>query len=135
MTRPVIVLVAVIGIIVGTGSRTSAHHSFSATYVEDQSITIEGDVVQFLFRNPHSFVHVNVTEKNGTTRRYMAEWETPGQLDEQGVNSRTLQVGDRVIITGNPGRRYPTEATLRVVRLRRPADGFDWRPRPRPGTD
>jgi hypothetical protein len=67
----VIVLVAAIGIIGGTASRIAAHHSFSATYLEDQSITIEGDVVQYLFRNPHSFVHVNVIEKNGSCgRRY-----------------------------------------------------------------
>jgi len=135
MRRPALVLVAAIGIIAGTPSRIAAHHSFSATYLEDQSITIEGDVVQYLFRNPHSFVHVNVTEKNGSTRRYMAEWNTPSQLGEQGVNSRTLRVGDRVIITGSPGRRYPQEATLRVVRLRRPADGFDWRLPPKSGND
>ena len=29
-----------------------AHHSFSATYLESQSVTIEGELVQFLFRNP-----------------------------------------------------------------------------------
>ena len=42
-----------------------AHHSFSATYLETQSVTIEGEIVQFVFRNPHSFVHVNVKEKDG----------------------------------------------------------------------
>ncbi|MBI2189900.1 MAG: hypothetical protein HYU37_22715, partial [Acidobacteria bacterium] len=35
-----------------------AHHSFAATYLEGQTQTIEGKVVQFLFRNPHSFLHV-----------------------------------------------------------------------------
>jgi len=42
-----------------------AHHSFPATYVVDQRITIEGTVVQFLFRNPHSFVHVIAPDKSG----------------------------------------------------------------------
>ena len=30
---------------------------------------IEGTVVQFLFRNPHSFVHVMAPDKNGVMQR------------------------------------------------------------------
>ena len=133
MKRLILILVGLVAL--SATASVYAHHSFAATYYEDKTQTVEGDLVQFLFRNPHSFVHVNVTEKNGTTRRYMAEWNTPSQLGEQGVNSRTLRVGDRVIITGSPGRRYPQEATVRVIRLRRPADGFDWRLPPRAGND
>ena len=33
-------------------ARLSAHHSFAATYFEDQTTKIEGDLVQFQFRNP-----------------------------------------------------------------------------------
>ena len=40
-----------------------AHHSFAATYLEEKTITIEATVVQFLFRNPHSLVHVDAPEK------------------------------------------------------------------------
>ena len=39
-------------------ARAGAHHSFAATYFEDKTQKIEGDLVQFMFRNPHSFVHV-----------------------------------------------------------------------------
>jgi Family of unknown function (DUF6152) len=35
-----------------------AHHSFTATYHEDQTVKIEGKLIQFQFRNPHSFVQV-----------------------------------------------------------------------------
>ena len=56
------------------GALAHAHHSFAATYIEDQSVTIEGELVQVLFRNPHSFVHVTVTEKDGTMVRYAVEW-------------------------------------------------------------
>ena len=38
-----------------------AHHSFAATYDESKTITLEGRMVQFSFRNPHSFVQVEVT--------------------------------------------------------------------------
>ena len=36
----------------------SAHHSFTATYDESREIRIEGTLVQFMFRNPHAWVHV-----------------------------------------------------------------------------
>jgi len=50
-----------------------AHHSFAATYIENQSVTIEGELVQFGLRNPHSFVNVDVTEKDGSTTR-LCSW-------------------------------------------------------------
>jgi hypothetical protein len=127
MKRYLIVFsVAAVAVLSGLGARAYAHHSFAATYHEDRSITIEGELVQFLFRNPHSFVHVNVRETDGKVRRYAVEWGGAGQLGGQGVNSQTLKVGDKVIITGSPGRGYPEQARVRMVTLRRPADGFDW---------
>lgn len=111
------------------GPRVFAHHSFSATYLEDQSITIEGELVQFLFRNPHSFVHVMVTEKDGSKVRYAVEWGGSGQLGGQGVTRETLKPGDVVVITGSPGRN-PAEHRVRMVSLRRPKDNFGWGQRP-----
>ena len=111
------------------GPRVFAHHSFSATYLEDQSVTIEGELVQFLFRNPHSFVHVMVTEKDGSKVRYAVEWGGAGQLGGQGVSRETLKPGDVVVITGSPGRN-PAEHRVRMVSLRRPKDGFGWGQRP-----
>ena len=61
------------------GGQAFAHHSFSSTYVEDQSVTIEGELVQFLLRNPHSFVHVLVRERDGSMVRYAVEWAGAGQ--------------------------------------------------------
>ena len=42
-----------------------AHHSFAATYFEDKTITVDGKLVQFMFRNPHSFVHVDAPGRKG----------------------------------------------------------------------
>ena len=102
-----------------------AHHSFAATYLEDQSVTIEGELVQVEFRNPHSFVRVNVKEKDGTMTVYSVEWGGTGQLAGQGVTRDTFKVGDHLIITGSPGRTA-ADHRVRMVRLRRPADGFEW---------
>ena len=111
------------------GTQIYAHHSFATAYFEDQSVTLEGELVQFLFRNPHSFVHVLVKEKDGSTVRYAVEWGGAGQLGSQGVGKDTLRVGDVVIITGSPGRN-PEDHRVRLVTLRRPKDGFVWGERP-----
>jgi uncharacterized protein DUF6152 len=111
------------------GAQAYAHHSFAATYLEDQTVTVEGELVQFLFRNPHSFVHLNVKEKDGTVSRYAVEWGGAGQLGGQGVNRETLKIGDHVIITGNPGRN-PKDKRVRMLSLLRPKDGFGWGQKP-----
>ena len=67
-------------------------------------MTIEGELVQFLYRNPHSFVHVMVTDKDGKMKRWAIEWGAVSQLNRQGVDRYTLKIGDQVEITGAPAR-------------------------------
>jgi hypothetical protein len=123
VTRSLIAAVAIV-MVVG-GERSHTHHSFAATYLEDQSVTIEGQLVQFLLRNPHSFVHVMVKEKDGSMARYVVEWGSTAQLGGQGVTRDTLKIGDFVVITGNPGRNAE-DHRIRLLQFRRPKDGWSW---------
>jgi hypothetical protein len=124
------IVVVVCAAAVGLSARpASAHHSFSATYLETQSLTVEGEIVQFVFRNPHSFVHVNVKEKDGSVTTYNIEWGGTGQLNNSGVTRETLKAGDVVQITGAPGRN-PADHRIRMVFLKRPGDGFTWGAKP-----
>jgi hypothetical protein len=102
-----------------------AHHSFSATYFEDKVQKVEGNLVQFLYRNPHSFVHVEGPDENGVAQRWAVEWGAGLQLNQQGVMRDTLRVGDHVIIEGNPGRN-PQDHRLRMRSILRPSDGWKW---------
>ena len=123
MKRYLIVPLAVAAL--ALSAQAFAHHSFAATYIEDQSVTIEGQLVQFLLRNPHSFVHVMVKEQDGSMVRYVVEWGSPAQLGGQGVSRETLKPGDYVIISGNPGRN-PADHRVRLLQFRRPKDGWTW---------
>ena len=127
MTRLLVVLL--VGGAFALGSKSYAHHSFAATYLEDQTVTIEGELVQFLFRNPHSFVHLVVKEKGGQLVRWAVESGGAGQLGGQGVTRETLKAGDLVVISGSPGRN-PADHRIRMVTLRRPKDGFGWGAKP-----
>ncbi|MGD1071895.1 MAG: DUF6152 family protein [Bryobacteraceae bacterium] len=103
-----------------------AHHSFAATYFEDKVITIEGDLVQFQFRNPHSFVDVAVKDSKGEVTRWAIEWGGGGQLSREGVTRETLKPGDHVIVTGNPGRNE-SDHRIRMQSITRPKDGWHWK--------
>ena len=120
MTRLVL---GVIGAALLSAATASAHHSFAATYLVDKEITIEGELVQFMFRNPHSFVHVQAPDDQGQMQRWAVEWAAAGQLT--GIARDTLKPGDRVIITGNPGRTVE-DHRLRMRSILRPKDGFKW---------
>jgi hypothetical protein len=121
-----VVLVVACLLTVTAGTRSlSAHHSFAATYLEKESVTIEGQLVQLQFRNPHSFVQMIVQQRDGTDIRYAAEWRGAGELVMQGVTNGTLRVGDRLVVTGNPSRNT-SEHRIRLLRLVRPRDGFVW---------
>ena len=102
-----------------------AHHSFAATYFDDKSQTIEGNLVQFVFRNPHSFVHVEAPDENGQVVRWAVEWGSGQQLSGQGVAGDTLRYGDHVIVTGSPGRN-PEDHRMRMRSIERPRDGWKW---------
>ena len=102
-----------------------AHHSFPATYYIDKSVTIKGKVVQFMFRNPHAFVHVMAPDEDGVMQRWGVEWGGAGALTGQGVTRDSLKPGDHVIITGNPGRN-PIDHRVRMRTLLRPSDKFGW---------
>ncbi len=107
------------------GARSYAHHSFAATYFEDKSMTIEGELVQFLYRNPHSFVHVMAPDDKGEMQRWSIEWGGGGQLARQGVGRETLKVGDKVVVVGDLGRN-PADHRLRMRSIVRPSDGWKW---------
>lgn len=127
MRRSLLVLIVAAASLVS--ARADAHHSITAAYLENQTVTLEGQLVQLLFRNPHSFVHIMVREKDGTVVRYAVEWGGALQLGGQGVGRDTLKIGDRVIISGNPGRNR-NDHLLRMLTLHRPKDGFGWGHRP-----
>ncbi|MBI2186711.1 MAG: hypothetical protein HYU37_06240 [Acidobacteria bacterium] len=127
MNRMVLLLVAGVVLVAGT-SRVAAHHSFGATYDSSQRIEIEGVVKEFVWRNPHSFLRIDVTDKAGVTKTWALEWGSISQLTEAKLTRTTLRPGDRLVITGEPARDQSSPRLL-IVSMRRPADGWSWQGR------
>jgi hypothetical protein len=107
------------------GAVASGHHSFSAAYHEERRVSVDGEVVSFEYRSPHAWVHLDVRDQNGEVQRYSAEWSNPARLKRDGLTPESIQPGDRVIITGSPGRN-PAERKIHLKSIQRPADGWLW---------
>ena len=74
------ILLAVAAFLVA-GTAAFAHHSYSATYDVRQKVTLEGKLVQFVFKNPHSFVTIQAPDTKGVMRRWSLEWSGTSQLN------------------------------------------------------
>jgi hypothetical protein len=85
-------------------------------------IRIEGTVKDFNIRNPHSFITLEVKQKDGSVARWGGEWGGVTQLSQGNVDRFTLQAGDFLIIDGAPSRDA-AEKKLLVRRASRPAKG------------
>ena len=126
MKRRVLVLLAGVVLLAGAG-RVFAHHSFTAAYDSTKRIEVEGVVKEFVWRNPHSFVRIDVTNKEGVTETYNLEWGSTNDLTAAKfpVTRTSLKAGDRIIAGGEPGRD-PVIKRIRVTNIKRPIDGWQW---------
>jgi hypothetical protein len=102
------------------GGSASAHHSFAGTYVEGQLMKLEGKVLEFNVRNPHSFILIEVEANDGTKTKWGGEWGSVTQLSQGGVTRFTLEVGDYLVIEGAPPRDW-TDHKVLVRKVSRPA--------------
>ncbi|HEY7673105.1 MAG TPA: DUF6152 family protein [Gammaproteobacteria bacterium] len=93
-----------------------AHHSFSVFDMTTEK-TIEGEVVEFEWTNPHTWTWVNVTNPDGTITEWGLEGMSPNFLGRRGWTKSTLKPGEHVAITiyplksGEPGGTF-LRATL-----------------------
>jgi hypothetical protein len=103
----------------------AAHHSLGATYDTKRTVELKGTIAQFLFRNPHSYLHVEAPDQNGVMQRYSLEWRDAGSLRAQGMGREVLGVGDEVTVTIYPSRSKEDYRGA-LVTLYRESDGLGW---------
>ena len=105
-----------------------AHQSFGDVYLESDTIEVEGRIVEFQYKNPHSWIHVAGHEGPFSEEKiYAAEWVSTSQLERDGITKNTLKPGDNVRIWGSPAKRL-SEPRMHLKRIER-SDGWQWRGR------
>ena len=84
-----------------TSTLMMAHHS-AAMFEATKTITLEGVVKEWQLTNPHSWLIVSVTGKDGKVTDWGFEAEGPSTLLRAGIHPSDLKVGTKLSITGRP---------------------------------
>ena len=77
-----------------------AHHAFGAEFDPDAPIRLEGPIVRVEWVNPHSWIHIEVTNDDGTKQVWMVEGGTPNVLLRRGLRRECLTIGSVLIVDG-----------------------------------
>jgi hypothetical protein len=114
-----------VAMILLAGVAAYAHHSYAATYDTSKEIKLTGKLIQFNYKNPHSYVMIQAPDDKGVMQRWSVEWAGTSQLSNRGITSETLKINDNIVIVGRPSR-VTGEYKLLMLNLTRPSDGFQW---------
>ena len=88
-----------------------AHHAYDANYIRETG-SIEGVVVEVFWGNPHVHYYLEVTNDDGSTTLWDVESDNLGVMARAGWTIETLEVGDRVRVSGRLGREGRSRLAL-----------------------
>ena len=77
-----------------------AHHAFGAEFDPDAPIRLQGNIVRVEWVNPHSWIHLEITQDDGTKEVWMVEGGTPNVLQRRGLRRECLPIGTELIVDG-----------------------------------
>lgn len=90
-------------LLAGAAFPAMAHHSFSM-FDDKKEVVLKGEVKEFQWSNPHTWIQLNVTDASGKVVEWSIEGGSPYLLGRQGWKRNTLKPGDQVEITVHPMR-------------------------------
>ena len=80
--------------------RMQAHHAFAAEFDANNPITLKGTVTKLEWVNPHSWLHLDVKQPNGTVQKWMVEAGPPTSLVRRGFTKQSVTPGMEVVVSG-----------------------------------
>jgi hypothetical protein len=111
-----------IAAIVGAGAMICAapawaHHAFAAEFDAKKPVHLEGVVSKVELINPHSWIHVDVKNADGTVTSWMVEAGSPNVLLRRGFTKATISTGTPVVVEGYQSKDGSQRANGRDITL------------------
>jgi hypothetical protein len=97
-----------------------AHHAFALEFDVNSPVNLSGTVSKVELINPHSWIHVDVTDASGNTVTWMIEGGSPNALVRRGVTKQSIPIGSELTVTGYQARDGSNKAVGRNITF---ADG------------
>ena len=94
-----VVATAVVVALASTAS-VIAHHSFAAEFDANKPVSLKGVVTKMEWINPHSWIHLDVKNPDGTVTQWMIEGGTPNTLNRRGFTRDSLKPGTEIQVEG-----------------------------------
>ena len=83
-----------------------AHHAFGSEFDANRPVLLKGKVVKVEWVNPHSWIHVEVTNAAGAKEVWMVEGGSPNSLLRRGVTRDSIREGTELVVDGYQSRDH-----------------------------
>lgn len=103
-------------LMLGAAAPALAHHSFAMFDVQKEQV-ISGEVAEFQWTNPHTWIEINVPDGAGGMKRWSVEGGSPVGLRRQGWTRTTVKPGDKVRVAIHPLRNGDPGGSLIGIEL------------------
>ena len=83
-----------------------AHHAFGSEFDPNRPVLLKGKVVKVEWVNPHAWIHMEVTNPDGSKEVWMVEGGSPNSLLRRGVTKDSLKAGTEIVVDGYQARDH-----------------------------
>jgi Family of unknown function (DUF6152) len=84
----------------GWASSASAHHAFAAEFDANKPVNFKGVITKMEWINPHTWLHIDVKNPDGTVVNWAIEAGTPNVLFRRGFTKDSLLPGTEIVVDG-----------------------------------
>src|ERR1700753_2514896 len=99
MRKTLAVLVASAGMLLSVAPAW-AHHAFAAAFDTKRPLKLQGVVTDWELTNPHSWIHLDVKNADGSVTPWMIEGGSPNALFRNGFTKESLPKGTEIVVEG-----------------------------------